>query len=215
MRRGSLPVHEHAVTLHAVILHTDEVLHAVHDVPGRRAWPPAPQPHARPPPPPSTPRPSFPATLASAHTPGRISRPPSPLPPPPTPPTHTHPPPFPRSYVDLPAVKPHVLPAHRTDYYFASHAWGRPFREMVGLVSRYLRGAVASDVYVWVDIFIINQAGLGFRGFGGLRGLQRPKSATGAFAAAAPLAVVQARGQRATHWHAWNAPTHLTTCWRR
>ncbi|GLI65273.1 hypothetical protein VaNZ11_008765, partial [Volvox africanus] len=60
-------------------------------------------------------------------------------------------------YVDLPHVYRHTLPPGRSDYYFVSHAWGRPFWEMVGLCAHYLRGAVATDTYVWCDIFIINQ----------------------------------------------------------
>ncbi|GIL76893.1 hypothetical protein Vretifemale_6433, partial [Volvox reticuliferus] len=60
-------------------------------------------------------------------------------------------------YVDLPHVYQHTLPPGRSDYYFVSHAWGRPFWEMVGLCAHYLRGAVAADSYVWCDIFIINQ----------------------------------------------------------
>ncbi|EFJ43775.1 hypothetical protein VOLCADRAFT_96135, partial [Volvox carteri f. nagariensis] len=60
-------------------------------------------------------------------------------------------------YVDLPEVFRHTIPPERSDYYFISHAWGRPFREMVGLCAHYLRGAVPEDTYVWCDIFIINQ----------------------------------------------------------
>ena len=41
--------------------------------------------------------------------------------------------------------------------HFASHAWGRLFGQLVAALAAHFSGAVASEVYVWLDIFAINQ----------------------------------------------------------
>ena len=41
--------------------------------------------------------------------------------------------------------------------YFASHAWERPFVELVDGLLGDLEGAALEDTYVWLDIFAINQ----------------------------------------------------------
>ena len=40
---------------------------------------------------------------------------------------------------------------------FASHAFGNPFRLLVSALEEHFMNAVAGDVYVWVDVFAINQ----------------------------------------------------------
>ena len=40
---------------------------------------------------------------------------------------------------------------------FASHAFSNPFRLLVSALEEHFMNAVAADVYVWVDIFAINQ----------------------------------------------------------
>ena len=41
--------------------------------------------------------------------------------------------------------------------HFASHAWGRLFGQLVAALAAHFSGAVASEVYIWLDIFAINQ----------------------------------------------------------
>ena len=40
---------------------------------------------------------------------------------------------------------------------FVSHAFGNPFSIIVETLMSYFKDAVYSEVYVWIDIFIINQ----------------------------------------------------------
>ena len=40
---------------------------------------------------------------------------------------------------------------------FASHAFGNPFSLLVSALEEHFMNAVAADVYIWVDIFAINQ----------------------------------------------------------
>jgi hypothetical protein len=40
---------------------------------------------------------------------------------------------------------------------FASHAFGNPFRLLVSALEEHFMNAVAADVFIWVDIFAINQ----------------------------------------------------------
>jgi hypothetical protein len=40
---------------------------------------------------------------------------------------------------------------------FASHAFGNPFSLLVAALQAHFAAAVASEVYVWVDVFAINQ----------------------------------------------------------
>ena len=41
--------------------------------------------------------------------------------------------------------------------HFVSHAWGRPFGHLVRSLQAYFAGAVAEQVFLWLDIFAINQ----------------------------------------------------------
>ena len=41
--------------------------------------------------------------------------------------------------------------------HFVSHAWGRLFGHLVRSLQAYFAGAVAEEVFVWLDIFAINQ----------------------------------------------------------
>ena len=42
-------------------------------------------------------------------------------------------------------------------YFFISHGWGRPFMELVEQLRSHFKSAQAQDVFVWLDIFAINQ----------------------------------------------------------
>ena len=41
--------------------------------------------------------------------------------------------------------------------YFVSHGWGNSFVDLVDTLENYFLGAAADDVYVWLDIFAVNQ----------------------------------------------------------
>ena len=57
------------------------------------------------------------------------------------------------SYAEAKVPRRHVGPPT----HFASHAWARPFRKLVQSLQTYFAGAVANEVFVWLDIFAINQ----------------------------------------------------------
>ena len=56
------------------------------------------------------------------------------------------------SFIDQLRPKMYVTP-----HVFISHAFGNPFRIIVEYLKSYFRDAVYAEVYVWIDIFIINQ----------------------------------------------------------
>jgi hypothetical protein len=42
-------------------------------------------------------------------------------------------------------------------YFFISHGWGRPFMELITQLRSHFKSDQAQDVFVWLDIFAINQ----------------------------------------------------------
>ena len=56
------------------------------------------------------------------------------------------------SFIDLLRPNMHVAP-----HAFISHAFGNPFSIIVESLKSYFKDAVYAEVYVWIDIFIINQ----------------------------------------------------------
>ena len=56
------------------------------------------------------------------------------------------------SFIDLQRPNMYVTP-----HAFVSHAFGNPIRIIVENLKAYYKDAIYSEIYVWIDIFIINQ----------------------------------------------------------
>ena len=55
-------------------------------------------------------------------------------------------------YVDLLPKNSVSLPT-----YFASHVWSAPFLDLIDSLREYIGDNVKQDVFVWIDIFAVNQ----------------------------------------------------------
>ena len=67
------------------------------------------------------------------------------------------------SFIDLMSPGLYVKPTA-----FVSHAFGNPFHLLVESLLSHFRDAVPSEVFVWIDVFIINQHDPGADLHGGL-----------------------------------------------
>ncbi|GFR43078.1 hypothetical protein Agub_g4085 [Astrephomene gubernaculifera] len=71
-------------------------------------------------------------------------------------------------YVKKEEAAPHTLPCgSRRPYYFVSHAWSRPLRETVSMLTHHFRGWDPKEVYVWIDILAVRQYNLAIEVQGG------------------------------------------------